>query len=461
MAGYVQLSRYDRSATWCSVEHPLLTLRSLLAGPTTHIEHDENGDGSFKDLTGSLPLSMLIYFSSTIRNEHQVSLSSPPPFWAPPAHQTWYGGHQQRHSYYMAPVNAPTRIRLIGGDPTAHLDMIHWMTCCCQQNTIISLSSIIASPTRFILAMTSIRILGITILDHELPNLVKRLENEMVDVDTAGRVFASGDGVLPEVRKSICTCVAGYFFADRLQDVDRWIYLGKMNRRFDEGVCRVLEGTRDKDKLGIWKSRDAQGNAPRFLGGAGRHVTMSMQEEPGQRVARAFPSSNVRVDHPSNRPLDPAPPPPPPKIPPQAYWQQHEQSAYRPFEYGSMPPQVLSYHTQGELRPDPDRRIPSPSTTFSTSPSPRTRRVRFDDTSRVPRVPTAPPAGWTPHDTRQPAASGPQYNPYADFYHQQPVYHPYGGFPHQAAPQPSYIPSRPGEYAYGQYRGGEQYYRYY
>lgn len=438
----------------------LLILYRLLDGPTTHIEHDEADDGSFKDLTGSLPLPMLTYFSSTIRKEYRVSIPPLSPPLASQTHDTWSEGHRQSQTYYMASVSAPTRVRIIGGDPTAHLDMIHWMTSCCQQHTIIPLSSVIASPTRFILAMTSIRILAITMLDHELPNLVKRLENEMVDIDTAGRIFASGDNVLPEVRKSICTCIAGYFFAGRLQDIDRWMYLGKMNRRFDDGVCRVLGETGDSNKLEIWKRKDAQAYYFRSMAGSGEQGSSSFREEYARRMPGRLPPSDVRVDQPENQPYAPAPRPPPPQISPHVYWQQPGQPPYREFEYDSVPPRSLKHQTYNELRPMPERRTPSPSTTFSRSPSPRTRRVHFDDPLRAPHVPTPPLVGAAPFETRGPALLGPQYQPYVNSYYQQPIYPSHYSFLQQNVPRIPYHPSRPYEYPHGAYSGGEYYHRY-
>ncbi len=436
-----------------------MTLASLLSGPTTHIEHDETGDGSFKDLSGSLPLSMLTYFSSAIRDERRRSVPPPPPSGAPQAHQVWSEGHSQNHSYYMASSNAPSRVRLIGGDPTAHLDMIHWMTSCCHQNTIIPLSTIIASPTRFILAMASIRILGITILARELPQLLQRLENGMLDIDTAGRVFASGDNVLPEVRRSICTCIAGYFFAGRLQEVYRWMHLGKMNRRFDEGVGIVLNETRDTAKLEIWRSKDAQ----RYASSIGEESQGRQQarnpDEQHIRMPGGFQYSNVRVDQPQTRPPPLPPAPPPAAVPGYGLWHQHQQPPHRALKH-TLPPPIPSYLTWDELRPVPDRWTPSPSSSFSRSPSPRTRRVHFSDTPRAPRLSTPPLAAWTSSDVRQLAPTNSCYQPYVDPRYQQPPYPVYGTTrPYQGGPQPLYISSRPGGYLHESGRNGAYYQR--
>ena len=382
---------------------------------------------------------MLTYFCATIRDEHRASMRPPPPTWGAQAHNTWYKGQHLSHPFHMASSNPPTRVRLIGGDPTAHLDIIHWMTTCCHQNTIVPLSTIIASPTRFILAMTSVHILGITLLEEELPHLLRRLENEMLDIDTAGRVFASGDNVLPEIREAICTCVAGYFYAGRLQDVDRWMYLGRMNRRFDDGVCEVLERTGNDDKLKMWEVKSPQRYAPPPGEAYRPPVRGPLPPEHAYAMPGAYPTSHVRIDHPHSASAAP----PPPTRPQGPFWPQYRQPPYLPVGYDPRQQPRVSYHRAHELRraPDPVPRTPSPSTSFSRSPSPRTRRVHFDDKSRPPRVPTPPPAIWTPFDTRQLTATQPYYQPHIGQPNQQPLNNlPPPGFPNQGAPHASYVP---------------------
>ena len=131
-------------------------------------------------------------------------------------------------------------MRLVGGDPSAHLDLIHWMRSCCKSNSILPLSSIIASLTRYILAVTAICLLRIRSLDQELPSLISRLQNQLLGVEAVGKLFSSGDSILPEIRDGISLCVARHFSRVTLPEVSRWLHLGKMNKSFDEGIGEWL-----------------------------------------------------------------------------------------------------------------------------------------------------------------------------------------------------------------------------
>jgi hypothetical protein len=374
---------------------------------------------------------MLTYFSTTIREEYQRSSG---PTWIPP--------------------KAPTRVRLIGGDSTAHLDLIHWMTSCCNQNTIVPLSSIIASPTRFILAMTSIHILGITLLQKERPALLQRLENEMLDIDTVGKVFASGDHVLPEIRSAICTCVAGYFFAGRLQDVDRWMHLGKMNRRFDEGICEVLEATGNRHKIETWGEK-ATWKYPTST----RVRIESQRQDLGFAAGRpAIPgqirSPNSGVEHPGAHTTTYYPPqaPPPPLGTPHMpsghlvnspYYSAYQAVSHLPHSYYPYPIQsVDNLHML--------RKTPSPTSSYATeSPRSRFRRVHFEDTQRPSQAPTPPPASWSRSRPQQLDSRHPFYQTHAVPPYQQPFSTPYGtSFPQLTAPAGVYPHTMPGDYLY-------------
>jgi hypothetical protein len=338
-----------------------------------------------------VPVQMLIYFSSTLRDDYEqqrTEVTRRPC----DCRRRWLHGGQSHHvtcpGYITGPPKAPEVLRILGGDMRSHRDILQWMKTCCNRGRLVPLSSVISSALRRILAMTSVDILGVERLSHELEPLFKKLQKELLDGETVSKVFASGDHVLPEIRGAICACVAGYFYAGKLNHVNKWLNLARMNRRFDEGVRGFLVGTGDPEILELWDMKDPKGYP------ALRKNIGSAQPSPaGSCPSCAHPEAQS-MPYPNQPPHGhlltfPIPSQPGP-IP--IAQQQHQYSsphgAHLSFPY--------SHYQQPHRQPPDWSSLPQ---SLSQSISPRTvpKQVRFVDTPTIYPAPTCPePASHEP-----------------------------------------------------------------
>lgn len=402
----------------------LTPLQSLLSGPTVNLIHDEAGDGSFKPFAQSVPVRMLTYFSTTLRTDYENQSTQTLPRPCDCRRRLFHQG-QSHHAacpgYLIIPPKTPEVLAIVGGDTTSHRDVLQWMKTSCDGGNMVKLSSVVASPTRLILAMTSIEILNVEHLREELPQLINKLQNEMLDIETVGKIFASGDNVLPEVRDGICTCVAGYFYAGRLNNPGRWMYLAKMNRRFDEGVWRVLEMHGDMEGLDVWQTKDAR----RYPGQrSGNPIAPQQQRMNPSRPHHtelqsiAYPSPSP-YGHPASCHM-PQPPPLSPTIPStQSHYHQYS-SPPKETRYLDYPPP--SPHSQGPYYGHhPQWNDLQRSASHNISPRTLPKQVRFDENPRIHPASASSELAWhsprTWHEQHLHRSSGEYVHVPTDGYH--------------------------------------------
>jgi hypothetical protein len=427
-----------------STSFSILTLHhSLLEGSTIDLIHDEACDGSFKSLAKGVPIQMLIYFSSTLRDDYEqqrTQVTQKPC----DCRQRWIHGGQSHQGacpgYITVPPKNPEVLRILGGDLTSHRDILQWMKTCCTGGSLVPLKSVISSPLRRILAMTSIEILGVERLTHELEPLFNRLQKELLDGETVSKVFASGDHVLPQIREAICACLAGNFFAGKLNNVDKWMNLARMNRRFDEGVRGFLVGTGDPEVVDVWDTKNNQ----KYPGM--RKKIAAPQPSPARPCPTCSHSEPQSIPYPNQAVQGYSAPYPISSQPIPVPIAQH------PYQYSS-PPQgpypgfpYPQYH-QPHSHPTQWSSLPR-SLSQSISPRTVTKQVRFDDTPTIYPAPSYPePAsheaspwqGHLPHTTTAPYPGHEHHGPHSP------------GFGGQPMPQDQFLRGQPYQYghAYG------------
>jgi hypothetical protein len=294
---------------------------------------------------------MLTHFSSTIRQQFPDDT---------------YVGHQQwpQHNLQQGPYHTPpVAVRLVGGDGRSIIDLVNWMTECCRKNALLPLRTYLNCPVRHILAMDAVQKLGVEHLSHELPQIILRLQYELFDVRTVGRLLSAGEMVLPQIMDAICHCVARYFFHGSLPEVDRWMSLARLNARFDQGVGRWLapgalqEGADVLGAADLWERKvpsvypaawrqhkppEPAHQMPYSYASPGEWPQAGMYQPAAQPPShpntygpdipsphRCSHGPSSRFSHPHPPPSAPVPPPPP--LPPKP-------TAYDPACYASQEP---------------------------------------------------------------------------------------------------------------------------
>ncbi|ETN43036.1 uncharacterized protein HMPREF1541_02194 [Cyphellophora europaea CBS 101466] len=446
-----------------------LDLGSLLHGPVVHVLNDENLDGRFNLIACDRPLAMLTYFSSTIRQQIPINHSYLQP---------QQGQHWTSTSTHM-PQPAAVSVRLIGGSSSPIIDLIEWMTACCRQNTLLPLRSVIECPVRYIFAVDGIKKLGVDLLANELPVLLARLRYEIFDVDTVGRVFASGNSVPPEILDAICHCLARYFFHGSLPEVDQWMYLARVNAKLDHGVSRWLAPgvlNEGPDTIGAWELWQAKTpisypsrwrevswvglNPSVGCSGSGeRHY-----DEPARPRSTSLPpaayyarhsdgvSGHCRIRTPAPVPVS-TPPPPPPK--PEAYrtWQPHHRAYdFEPEAHQHHYPRYEPLHHQRPPSPKPEYTVHcSYCQAVFPQPSACTHQYSAGHACTVSDSPSPTPTFVPPRRRSRSVSRGRSPSPYERHGRRQSLNT-------HVDWDPAYEPPRPGEYLRGRRQIGPRHF---